>query len=148
MDNFNDIGRLTRDFEVRTLNSGNKTTYVSTSAIAIQRDYKNKKGEYDVDFVDIQVWGEGFATKIAPNIKKGNRVHVTGRLQIDKYTAKDGTNRIAVKINCSGCKGLDYNNANKNSVPKTEKFIPEFNEENDFNPDAFSPIDDDENIPF
>lgn len=154
MDNFNDIGRLTRDFEVKALNGGNKTTYVSTSAIAIQRDYKNKEGKYDVDFVDIQVWGEGFATKIAPNIKKGNRVHVTGRLQIDKYTAKDGSNRIAVKINCSGCKGLDYNNANntnnanKNFTPKTEQFTPEFNEENNFNPDAFSPIDDDQDIPF
>lgn len=151
MDNFNDVGRLTRDFEVRTINSGNKTTYVSTSAIAIQRDYKNKEGKYDADFVDIQVWGEGFATKIAPNIKKGNRVHVTGRLQIDKYTAKDGTNRIAVKINCSGCKGLDYNNTNngnKNFAPKSEQYTPEFNEENNFDPESFSPIGEDEDIPF
>lgn len=152
MDNFNDIGRLTRDFEVRTINNGNKTTYVSTSAIAIQRNYKNKEGNYDADFVDIQVWGEGFATKIAPIIKKGNRVHVTGRLQIDKYIAKDGTNRIAVKINCSGCRGLDYNNnnnnGNKNFAPKSEQFTPEFSEENNFNIESFSAVGEDEDIPF
>ena len=149
------IGRLTRDFEVKTINSGGKTIFVSKSAIAIQRDYKNKEGKYDADFVDIQVWGEGFATKIAPRIKKGNRVHVTGRLVIDKYVAKDGTNRIAVKINCSGCKGLDYNNndGNKNFAPKTEPYVPEFNDENNFNPNSFNPddfsaVDENEDIPF
>lgn len=150
MSNFSDMGRLTREFEVRPVGKD----YVSTSAIAIQRDYKNKEGKYDVDFIDIQVWGEGFATKIAPNLKKGHRVLVKGNLQTDRYQAKDGTMRTAYKINCDrygGLKIIDYNNdgsEKKQFIPKGEEYTPEFNPSNNFNPDEFQPISDDEDIPF
>lgn len=149
MSNFKDMGRLTRDFEVRQVGKD----YVSTSSIAIQRKYKNKEGNYDVDFIDIQVWGEGFATKMAPKYKKGNRVLVTGNLQTDRYQAKDGTNRTSFKINCErygGCVLIDFNNNNNSNgfSHKTEEPIIEFNENNNFNIDSFSAVGDDEDIPF
>ena len=149
MSNFKDMGRLTRDFEVRQVGKD----YVSTSSIAIQRKYKNKEGNYDVDFIDIQVWGEGFATKMAPKYKKGNRVLVTGNLQTDRYQAKDGTNRTSFKINCErygGCVLIDFNNNNNSNgfAHKTEEPILEFNENNNFNIDSFSAVGDDEDIPF
>lgn len=153
MDNFNDVGRLTRDFEVRTINSGNKVIFVSSSAIAIPRVYKNKKGEYEADFIDIQVWGEGFATKIAPNLKKGNRVHVTGRLQTDRYVDKNGTNRTSFKINCSGCRNLESRNRDL-SAKQGGEYAPQFTPANDFSAGDFStgdfvPMnDDDDGIPF
>lgn len=151
MSNFKDMGRLTKPFEIRQVGKD----YVSTSSVAIQRKYKNKEGKYDVDFIDIQVWGEGFATKMAPNYKKGNRVLVSGDLQTDRYQAKDGTNRTSYKINCDrygGCVLIDFNNNNNNNsngfAPKTEEHVPEFNESNEFNPEDFQAIGDDEDIPF
>lgn len=150
MNKFMAMGRLTRDFETQKAGKD----MVSKSSIAIQRDFKNSEGKYDVDFINIEMWGEGFATKIAPKMKKGNRVLVTGCLRMDKYPAKDGTMRTSHKITCDrfgGCRQVDFNNDGNNVQPqsqKTDTYTPTFEPANDFNPDDFNPVGDDEDIPF
>ena len=74
------IGRLTKDIELKT---NGKTNYVQNS-IAVQRDYKNKDGEYDTDFVNITLF-KSQADYLNNYGEKGMLVSVVGRLQQDTY---------------------------------------------------------------
>ena len=42
------VGRLTRDPEVRSTSSGSNTARFT---VAVNRNFKNKDGQYDADFV-------------------------------------------------------------------------------------------------
>ena len=54
------VGRLTSDPNYHELGDGNK---VSNMCLAVSRSYKNEKGEYPVDFIDVSAW-RGLADKI------------------------------------------------------------------------------------
>lgn len=74
------IGRLARDIE---MHSGEKTNYIQ-NALAVQRDYKNKDGEYDTDFVNIVLF-RSQANYLNNYGDKGMLISVVGRLQYDTY---------------------------------------------------------------
>lgn len=78
------MGRLTKDPEVR---SGNNTT-VARYSLAVDRRFR-REGDPEADFFNCTVFGKGaeFADKF---LKKGTKVVVTGRMQQDNYTNKDG----------------------------------------------------------
>lgn len=48
-------GRLVADPELRTTPSGKA---VANFTVAVRRNYKNKDGNYDSDFISCQVWGK------------------------------------------------------------------------------------------
>ena len=79
MNSFNGIGRLTKDPEIRSTQSGKK---VARYTLAIDR-----QGE-GADFIPCQTWEKGadFAEKF---LKKGMKIGVTGRIQTGSYE-KDG----------------------------------------------------------
>jgi len=79
------VGRLTKQPEVKELEDGKK---VSNITLAVPRNFKNEKGEYDVDFIDAVLWDVA-ATNTAEYCKKGDIVGIRGRLQTDTYE-KDG----------------------------------------------------------
>jgi single-strand DNA-binding protein len=74
------IGRLVRDPELRYTSSG---TPVSNFTLAVERNYTNKQGERDVDFIKIVTWRK-LAETCAQHLGKGRLVAVDGRLQIRK----------------------------------------------------------------
>lgn len=157
--NFFQKGRITKEFEVKQV--GN--SYVSSTTLAYNSPYKNKNtNEYKSNFIQIEVWGEAFAKKMAPLYKKGNRVLVKGFLEYQNYQDKEGKNRVTYKIVCErfgGCELLDFNNnGNSNS---SNNYTPSFEPSNDYsnnqannaggmdlNPESFSAVGDDEDIPF
>lgn len=47
------MGRLTRDPELRTTNSG---TSVASFSLAVDRNYKGADGEKETDFIDCVAW--------------------------------------------------------------------------------------------
>ena len=81
------IGRLTRD---PTLNYSGQGRPVANFPLAIERNFKNKNGERDVDFIDVVAWNKQ-AELVAKHLGKGRLVGVTGRLQIRKNTKGDRT---------------------------------------------------------
>ena len=88
------MGRLTRDPELRTTNSG---TPVASFALAVDRNYKGADGEKETDFIDCVAWrhtGE-FAAKY---FTKGRMAVVEGRLQIRPWTDKEGHNRRSAEV--------------------------------------------------
>lgn len=88
------MGRLTRDQELRTTNSG---TSVASFSLAVDRNYKGADGEKETDFIDCVAWrqtGE-FSAKY---FTKGRMAVVEGRLQIRPWTDKEGNNRRSAEV--------------------------------------------------
>lgn len=88
-------GRLVRDPELRKTQSD---VSVANFAIAVDRDFKDREtGERQADFFDVVVW-RGTADFVANFFHKGDPAVVSGRLQNNRYTDKDGNNRVRVEI--------------------------------------------------
>lgn len=90
------IGNLTRDPELRYLPTG---TAVSELGLAVSETFKNKAGETveTVCFVDIVVWARQAET-CNQFLHKGSPIMVEGRLQLDKWTTKEGENRSKLRV--------------------------------------------------
>lgn len=88
------MGRFTRDPEISNAESGTK---VANFSIACDRDFKDKNGERATDFINCVAFNHT-AEFIEEYFHKGSMAVVDGRLQIDKFTGKDGTNKIATKL--------------------------------------------------
>jgi len=87
------IGRLTRDMELKYLNSG---TAVGRFSIAVNRLGGQGK-DNDVSFFDVVLWGKQ-AESLNPYLKKGTRVAVSGELRQSRWE-QDGQSRSKVEIN-------------------------------------------------
>ncbi len=87
MNNFNGIGRATKDPEVR-YSSGDKPTAIARLAIAIDRRFK-RDGEPTADFINCIAFGNTAET-IEKYVRKGTKIGVTGRIQTGSYTNKEG----------------------------------------------------------
>lgn len=88
-----EIGRLTKDPEITTSTSG--TTFARFS-IAVDRRFK-KEGDPDADFFNCTAFGKT-AEFIEKWIKKGTKVAITGRLQNNNYTNKEGQKVYDIRI--------------------------------------------------
>ena len=89
------MGRLTRDPEVR-YSQGANSTAVARYSIAVDRRFK-REGEPDADFFNCTVFGKGaeFAEKY---LKQGTKIVVSGHVENDNYTNKDGQKVYGTRI--------------------------------------------------
>lgn len=88
------IGNLTRDPEISETSGG---VSVCHFAIAVNRSYTSSDGERQTDFFNVTAW-RGLADTIARYAKKGNKVAVTGSIQIRNYEDNQGARRTAVDV--------------------------------------------------
>ena len=88
------IGNLTRDPELTETPSG---VAVCHFAIAVNRGYSSQDGERQTDFFNCTAW-RGQAETIARYTKKGNKVAVSGSIQLRNYEDNQGVKRTAVDI--------------------------------------------------
>lgn len=102
------MGNMTRDAELRYTPNGKA---VSSFGLAVNRVYKDASGEKQssVDFFDVVSWGK-LAEIVSQYGKKGQGIHVIGRLQNRSWEAQDGSKRnktevIATDISLVGAKG-------------------------------------------
>ena len=98
------VGRLGKDPELRTTQSGKSVTSFS---LAVQRPRKNQNGEYESDWLDVQAWGTT-AEFICKYFQQGQLMAVSGRIQTRVYTDRDGKARKGVEIvaqDVSFCEG-------------------------------------------
>ena len=89
------MGRLTRDPEVR-YSSGENTTAIARFSLAVDRRFK-RNGDADADFFNCTAFGKQgeFAEKY---LKKGTKILLSGRIQNDNYTNRDGQKVSSVQI--------------------------------------------------
>ncbi len=90
------IGRLTRDPEVRTTQSGQTVT---TIGLATNRNWTDKNGQKQEqsEYHNIVLWGK-LAEIAGQYLVKGQEAYFEGRLQTRKYQAKDGSERYTTEI--------------------------------------------------
>lgn len=91
------VGRLTRDPEVKVLESGQT---VANIGLAVNRSYKKKDAtEYsqEVAYVRCTLWGKQ-AELAEKYLKKGSPVYVEGRLVSDSWEDKDGNKRTSLNV--------------------------------------------------
>ena len=94
------MGRLTRDPELRHTGSG---IAVASFTLAVDRDFSGKDGgEKEVDFIDCTAWRQT-GEFVSKYFTKGRMAVVSGRLQIRKWTDKDGNNRRTAEIVADNC---------------------------------------------
>jgi len=97
------VGRLTRDPELRSTNTGKS---VVSFSIAVTKRIKPSDGSPDADFFRVSAW-EKTAEYVSNYLTKGRLVAVDGRLQSRKYTGSDGVEREVVEIVADNVQGLD-----------------------------------------
>ena len=142
------IGRLTRDPELRYIQSG---TAVSTFTLAVDKSLsREKKQEMEsknqptADFLRIVVWGKQ-GENCANYLAKGRLVAVQGRIETGSYE-KDGITRYTTDIVANNVQFLEWGDSNK---PSNNTSSNETNDKDFDSPDieGFHPTDNDD-IPF
>ena len=91
------IGRLTRDPELRYIQSG---TAVLDLGLAVNRRTKLSDGTWgeEATFVDVTVWGKQ-AENCAEYLSKGRAVFVEGHLRLDQWDdKKTGDKRSRLRV--------------------------------------------------
>lgn len=88
------VGRLTKDPELRSTTAGFST---ASFTVAVNRNFKNKDGNYDADFLPCVAF-RNTATFVSRYFKKGNLICVEGRVQTRSYDAQDGSKRYVTEI--------------------------------------------------
>lgn len=81
------MGRLLKDPEIRWT-QGDKPSAIARFGIAVDRKYS--KGEKQTDFFNNLVAFGKTAEVIDKYVKQGTKLLISGRLQNDNYTNKDG----------------------------------------------------------
>lgn len=108
------IGRLTRDVELRYTPQNQA---VGQFTLAVNRNFKNKNGEYDADFINCVIWGKS-AENFANWTKKGNLAGITGRVQTRNYENQQGQRVYLTEVVAESFQLLEKrdNSANQNSM--------------------------------
>ncbi len=99
------IGNLTRDPEMRYLDSG---TAVAKLGLAVNRRYTDRNGEKkeEVCFVDIDAWAR-LAEICNQYLKRGSRVLVEGDLRFRQWETDSGDKRSAHSVTAQSVQFLD-----------------------------------------
>lgn len=113
MNNVSLVGRLVRDPELRYIPGAG--TPVATFSIAVDRDFTNKEGQREADFINIQVWNKA-AENCANYLSKGSLVGIQGSIRVESYL-KDDEKRTATKIRANSVKFLSSNKKKDNTAP-------------------------------
>lgn len=112
-------GRLTRDPELRyTANNKAVCDFTIATNRPVVRD-----GERVADFINCRVWNKS-AENLDKYQTKGNLIAVIGRLQVDKYTDKEGKNRYNTYVLVED---LEYLERKKENNQEEVKEIENFN---------------------
>jgi single-strand DNA-binding protein len=121
------VGRLTRDPELRyTPNTG---IAVATFTLAVDRNFANRQGEREADFIPIVVWRKP-AENCAKYLGKGSMVAVDGRLQVRSYE-QDGQRRYVTEVVAEDVRFLDSKGSRGGEGQERSKSLDDYGSEAD-----------------
>lgn len=118
------MGRLTRDPETR-YSQGENQTAIARFSLAVDRRFK-RQGDAEADFFNYTAFGRQ-AEFVEKYLKQGTKILLTGRVQNDNYTNRNGEKVYSVQIiaeeiefaesrNAQGNAGASFQNAMPNPV--------------------------------
>ena len=118
------VGRLTRDAELKYINSG---TAVSKFSVAINKRKKvDEQWVEEAHFFNITVWGK-VAEALDPYLKKGKQVGIDGELRQNRWE-QDGQSRSRVEIVANNIQLLGGKGETSNSSSGADKLSEEYSE--------------------
>ncbi len=99
MPNYNKVllmGNITRDIELKYTANGQA---VAKIGLAVNRKWKGQDGalQEETTFIDCDAWGRT-AEVMNQYLSKGKPVFIEGRLRLDQWQDKDGSNRSKLKV--------------------------------------------------
>lgn len=114
-------GRVTKDAVVESI--GAKGTQITKFSIANNTGF----GQYaKTNFFNVQVWGKA-GVAIAEYLKRGKQVAVTGMLENQKWTGKDGLEHDSWNLTCQSVTLLaDAKTTTEPVSVNTEEEIPTY----------------------
>lgn len=124
------MGNLTRDPELRYTPNGQAVTTMTLATNRTWNDQNSGEKKESAEFTDVVVWGK-MAENVANFLKKGRRVHVSGRLQTRSWEAQDGSKKYKTEViatdvifldkagaSASGYEGVDEMPTDEGEAPK------------------------------
>lgn len=90
-------GRLGANPEITTFQDGKERVRFS---LAVDRDYKDQDGNRPTDWISVTMWGSANYVR-KTNLKKGDCVIVTGRMEQYQWTDEQGQKRNVMGLNCN-----------------------------------------------
>jgi len=137
------IGRLGKDPELRTLESG---ASVANFSLATNEKYKDRNGEYQerTEWHNCTAWGKR-AEVIEKYVQKGQHLIVEGKINTDKWTDSDGNERRSTKIVVTNFEFIGGASANGSTVSSEKNSYVDDTEKN---PLAGARPKVDEDLPF
>ncbi|MBP2242386.1 single-strand DNA-binding protein [Cytobacillus eiseniae] len=97
------VGRLTKDPELKRTSEGTPVTNVT---VAVNRHYRNQRGEIDADFVQCTIWNK-VAENTSRYCQKGSLVGITGRIQTRYYDNQVGKRIYVTEVWADDVRFLD-----------------------------------------
>ena len=151
MNNFNCIGRITKDLEVKTSQGG---TTVLNNTVAINRPFKNKQtGEREADFINFVAFGKT-AEIIAQYHQKGSLIGLSGRMQSRSYQNSNNQKVFVTELVVNEMHFTGSNNASdgqqsqdRPNTTQAQKQRSQAPEENPF-ANSKGPVDISSDLPF
>ncbi|MDM8534339.1 single-stranded DNA-binding protein [Clostridiaceae bacterium HSG29] len=144
MNNVNLIGRLTRDPELKYIPGTG--TAVANFTLAVDRGLsKDKKKEMEqqgkatADFIRTVVWGKQ-AENCANYLAKGRLVAISGSIRTSSSRDESGNVSYYTDVNAFKVEFLEWGDKKNDSSNSGY--------DNDINPNNFSSVEDDDDIPF
>ena len=89
-------GRITNDLEIKTTASGKE---VCNFSVAVDRQFKDRDGNKQTDFLDCSVFSKG-AAFVQKYFHKGDGIVIEGRLETRNWEDKEGKKRKSWTIIC------------------------------------------------
>ena len=139
------IGNLTRDPELRTVDTVSGAQSVCSFTIAV-----NRRGSQEADFFRITCWRQ-LADNCAQYLAKGRKVYVSGPLTYSTYQANDGSTRVSLDVTAVEVEFLSSRNDDQASAPaapaQTSRPAPRAPQQTRMDTSSFQAVETDE-LPF
>ncbi len=91
------MGRLTRDPDIRYSNNSNGQMAIARFSLAVDRRFKRAGDSVDADFFNCTAFGKQ-AEFVERYLKQGTKILMSGRIQNDNYTNKEGQKVYSVQV--------------------------------------------------
>ena len=139
MNKFIVTGNITKDAELRY--TANDKAY-SKFCIANNEGYGDNK---KTNFFNCTLWGKS-AENLNRFLTKGQKVLITGRVELGKYTDKEGVERLTTDIIVDSFGGVELIGNKVQQESETDNYASNNNDFSMNNNDDMTPVDDDSDL--
>lgn len=120
MNNVSLMGRLTKDIELATTQSGVKKC---TFTVAVRRKFKNNDGEYESDFIRCVAWRKT-AEFIAKYFSKGQQIGIAGTIQTRSWE-QDGQMHSITEVVAESAEFVESKKQNGVAEQAVKRDVPD-----------------------